>query len=209
MFRDSGTCDGIEEYTTSVTGFINKCIEDVVPTVTVCIDPIQKPWITSNIHTELKGRPAISRSKTLTQKLIRNPSMPSNEPSNRQSVNTGLRSNSTTPVPTLVGCGRACKLLQTTKGSQPRAAQWHEPIRQAMLASRQVTLKHAWEHQLFRTTVWSRSTQPMWVRPLNRSTFTRPLGQMDYQDVYSELCENAIHWLQLSVQHHRALKAHH
>jgi hypothetical protein len=26
---------GIDEYTTSVTGFINKCIEDVVPTVTV------------------------------------------------------------------------------------------------------------------------------------------------------------------------------
>ena len=33
MFRDSS--DGMEEYTTSVTGFINKCIEDVVPTVTV------------------------------------------------------------------------------------------------------------------------------------------------------------------------------
>ena len=33
MFRDSS--DGIEEYTTSVTGFINKCIEDFVPTVTV------------------------------------------------------------------------------------------------------------------------------------------------------------------------------
>jgi hypothetical protein len=29
MFRDSS--DGIEEYTTSVTGFINKCIENVVP----------------------------------------------------------------------------------------------------------------------------------------------------------------------------------
>ena len=33
VFRDSS--DGIEEYTTSVTGFINKCIKDVVPTVTV------------------------------------------------------------------------------------------------------------------------------------------------------------------------------
>ena len=33
MFQDSS--DGIEEYTTSVTGFINKCIEDVVPIVTV------------------------------------------------------------------------------------------------------------------------------------------------------------------------------
>ena len=33
MFWDSS--DGIEEYTTSVTGFINKCIEEVVPTMTV------------------------------------------------------------------------------------------------------------------------------------------------------------------------------
>ena len=30
MFWDSS--DGIEEYTTSVTGFINKCIDDIVPT---------------------------------------------------------------------------------------------------------------------------------------------------------------------------------
>jgi hypothetical protein len=33
MFWDSS--NGIEEYTTSVIGFINKCIDDVVPTVTV------------------------------------------------------------------------------------------------------------------------------------------------------------------------------
>jgi hypothetical protein len=56
MFRDSS--DGVEEYITSVTGFINKCIEDVVPTVTVRTYPNQKPWITGNIHTELKGRDA-------------------------------------------------------------------------------------------------------------------------------------------------------
>ena len=42
MFRDSS--DNIEEYITSVIGFINKCIDDVVPTVTN-----QKPWITDNI----------------------------------------------------------------------------------------------------------------------------------------------------------------
>ncbi|CDQ57170.1 unnamed protein product [Oncorhynchus mykiss] len=38
LLSQTGICsgsDGIEEYTTSVTGFINKCIEDVVPTVTV------------------------------------------------------------------------------------------------------------------------------------------------------------------------------
>ena len=53
MFWDSS--NGIEEYTTSVTGFINKCIEDVVPTVTVRTYPNRKPWITGNIRSELKG----------------------------------------------------------------------------------------------------------------------------------------------------------
>ena len=56
MFRDFS--DDIEEYTTSVTGVINKCIEDVVPTATVRTYPNQKPWITGNIRTELKGRAA-------------------------------------------------------------------------------------------------------------------------------------------------------
>ena len=41
MFRDSS--DVIEEYITSVTGIINMCIDDVVPTVTVRTYPNQKP----------------------------------------------------------------------------------------------------------------------------------------------------------------------
>ena len=53
-FLDSS--NGIEEYTTSVIGFINKCIDDVVPTVTVRTFPNQKPWITGNIRIELKAR---------------------------------------------------------------------------------------------------------------------------------------------------------
>jgi hypothetical protein len=56
MFWDSS--NGIEEYTTSVTGFINKCIDDVVPTVTICTYPNQKPWISGNICIELKARVA-------------------------------------------------------------------------------------------------------------------------------------------------------
>ena len=61
MFRDSSDC--IEEYTTSVTGFINKCIDDVVPTVTTHTYPNQKPWITGNIHTELKTRAATFKER--------------------------------------------------------------------------------------------------------------------------------------------------
>jgi hypothetical protein len=56
MFRDSS--NSIEEYTTSVTSFINKCIYDFVPTLTVCTHPNQKPRITCNICTELKVRAA-------------------------------------------------------------------------------------------------------------------------------------------------------
>ena len=51
MFRDSS--NGIEEYITSVT----------VPTVTVRTYRNQKPWITVNIHTELKARAATFREQ--------------------------------------------------------------------------------------------------------------------------------------------------
>ena len=145
---DTGIWDssnGIEEYTTSVISFINKCVADVVPTVTVRTYPNQKPLITGIICTELKGR--ASRSGTLTRKLIRNPSMPSDEPSNKKSVNTGLRSKHTISAPMLVGCGRACKLLQTTKGGTAESRQVTQAYQMSyitsMLASRQVTLKHA------------------------------------------------------------------
>ena len=56
MFRDSS--NGIEEYTISVISFINKCINVVVPTVTLHTYSNQNPWITGNIRIELKARAA-------------------------------------------------------------------------------------------------------------------------------------------------------
>ena len=97
MFRYS--FNDIEEYTTSVIGLINKCINDVVPTVTIPTYPNQKPWITGNIELKASG--------ILIRTPIRNPAMPSDETSNKQSVNTGFRLNPTTPALMLVGCGRA------------------------------------------------------------------------------------------------------
>ena len=67
--RDSS--DGIEEYTTSVTGFINKCIDDIAPTVTVHTYPNQKPWITGNIRTELKGRSAAFQEQDSNQEAYK------------------------------------------------------------------------------------------------------------------------------------------
>jgi hypothetical protein len=61
----------IEEYTTSVTGFINKCIDDVIPTVAVCTYPNQKPWITDNIHTELKAKAAEFKERDSNQEAYK------------------------------------------------------------------------------------------------------------------------------------------
>jgi hypothetical protein len=46
-------------------------------------------------------------------------------------VNTRQRSNRTTPAPRLVGCGRACKLLQTAKGSTTESC----PVKRAYQTS--------------------------------------------------------------------------
>jgi hypothetical protein len=54
VFRDSSNV--IEEYTTSVMGFINKCIDDIIQHRDCMYN--QMPWITGNIRIELKARAA-------------------------------------------------------------------------------------------------------------------------------------------------------
>jgi hypothetical protein len=138
MFRDSS--DGIEEYTTSVTGFINKCIKDIVPTVTVCTYPNQKPLITGNIRTELKVRTVASRSGTLTG--MHNRKLPSD-----------------TSLPDELNNFYAHFEASNTETCMRASAFPDDCV---------ITLSVAD------------------VRPLKRSRFTRPLGQTDYQNVYSE-----------------------
>ncbi len=55
MFR-AASDDDIEAYSDSVTCFIRKCIEDVVPTKTICIYPNQKTWINSDVRSALSVR---------------------------------------------------------------------------------------------------------------------------------------------------------
>ncbi len=45
--------DDIEAYSDTVTCFIRKCIEDVVPTKTIRIYPNQKTWINSDVRSAL------------------------------------------------------------------------------------------------------------------------------------------------------------
>jgi hypothetical protein len=126
---ERGTVKGTERletstwwwFTTSVNGVINKCIDAVVNTVTIRTYPNQ---ITSNIRNELKAKAAAFTERTLIRMLIRNPAMTSDEPLNRESINTGLRSNPTTPALMLDGCGRPSNYDGLQKETQPRAAQW-------------------------------------------------------------------------------------
>ena len=107
MFQDSS--DGIDENTTAVIGFINRCIEDDVRTVTVRTYPNQKPWITGKIRTELRLEMPLSRSVTNPEAYKK--SCYVLRRTIKQIVSIQDRSNRITPTPTLVGCGRACKSL--------------------------------------------------------------------------------------------------
>lgn len=53
MFKAAGN---LSAFTDTVTSFISKCIEDVVPTKTIKITPNQKPWINSSVKAALKAR---------------------------------------------------------------------------------------------------------------------------------------------------------
>ncbi len=61
MFR-AASDDDIEAYSDTVTCFIRKCIEDVVPTKIICIYPNQKPWINSDVRSALSARTSAFKS---------------------------------------------------------------------------------------------------------------------------------------------------
>ena len=105
VFGDSS--DGIEEYTISVTGFINKCIDDIVPTVTVRTYPNQKPWITGIILIELKARAASFKERETNPDTYKKSCYALRHIIKQAKRNAGLKLNPTTPALTLVECGRA------------------------------------------------------------------------------------------------------
>jgi hypothetical protein len=69
LLAQTGICSGILPNalrSPSLSGFIIKCIDDVIPTVTVRTYPNQKPWIAGNIHTELKSKAAAFKEQQTT-----------------------------------------------------------------------------------------------------------------------------------------------
>ncbi len=61
MFR-AASDDDIEAYSDTVTCFIRKCVEDVVPTKTIRIYPNQKPWINSDVRAALSAQTSAFKS---------------------------------------------------------------------------------------------------------------------------------------------------
>ncbi|XP_049336921.1 uncharacterized protein LOC125802521 [Astyanax mexicanus] len=60
MFRDSSS--SIDEYADTVTAFIRKCVDDVVPLRSVRVFPNQKPWLNGDVRSALSARSAAFRS---------------------------------------------------------------------------------------------------------------------------------------------------
>ncbi|KAK3517603.1 hypothetical protein QTP70_012957 [Hemibagrus guttatus] len=65
MFREAATNGdsiNLEEYTTSVTSYIGKCIDDVTVSKTITTHSNQKPWMTAEVRALLKSRDSAFRA---------------------------------------------------------------------------------------------------------------------------------------------------
>ncbi len=108
MFR-AASDDDIEAYSDSVTCFIRKCTDDVVPTKTIRIYPNQKPWINSDVRSALSARTSAFKSGNKPVTISGDPSKQPNE-----HIKTKLKNISTTIIQE--ACGRALTTSQALKG---------------------------------------------------------------------------------------------
>ncbi len=112
MFR-AASDDDIEAYSDTVTCFIRKCIDDVVPTKTIHIYPNQKPWINSDVRSALSARTSAFKSvMTIGNKPVTISGDPSKQPN--EHIKTKLKNISTTIIQE--ACGRALTTSQALKG---------------------------------------------------------------------------------------------
>ena len=151
----TGICSGIPPMALRST-FINKCINDVVPTVTV--RTYQKPWITGNIRSELKARAAAFKEQDS------NPEASKKWCYALQRTIKQAKHQYRTKIESYYACSNANWMwqgLQTITDYKGKPSHWREPTRWAKclicsLRGKQHWTMHEWD-QLFRTTVWFRS----------------------------------------------------
>ncbi len=113
MFRTVSD-DDIEAYSDTVTCFIRKCIEDVVPTKTIRIYPNQKLWINSDVRPALSARTSALNPETLT--IGNKPVTISGNPSKQPNDNTKTKLKNISTTTTQEACGRASTTSQALKG---------------------------------------------------------------------------------------------
>ncbi|KAI5614754.1 gastrula zinc finger protein XlCGF28.1-like, partial [Silurus asotus] len=111
MFREAATNGdfiNLEEYTSTVTSYIGKCIDDVTTSKTITIRSNQKPWMTAKVRALLKTRDSAFRAgdktalKTARAKLsraIREAKHALNDFYARFEVQNNLVARKTTPPP--------------------------------------------------------------------------------------------------------------
>ncbi len=110
MFRAASDDD---TYSDSVTCYIRKCIEDVIPTKTIRIYPNQKPWINSDQPCQCGHLPLNPETLTIENKPVTISGDPSKPPNDN--IKTKLKNNSTTT--TQEACGTASTTSQVLKGT--------------------------------------------------------------------------------------------
>ncbi len=114
MFR-AASDDDIEAYLDTVTCFIRKCIDDVVPTKTIRIYPNQKPWINSDVRSAFGQRehlPLNPETLTIGNEPVTISGDPSKQPN--EHIKTKLKNISTTIIQEAYG--RALTTSQALKG---------------------------------------------------------------------------------------------
>ncbi len=113
MFRAASE-DDIEAYSDTVTCFIRKCIDDVVPTKTIRIYPNQKPWINSDVRSALSARTSAFKSGNTDDRKQASYDLRRSIKAAKQTYKTKLKNTSTTI--TQEACGRASTTSQALKG---------------------------------------------------------------------------------------------
>ncbi len=112
MFRAASE-DDIEAYSDTVTCFIRKCIDDVVPTKTIRIYPNQKPWINSDVRSALSARTSAFKSGNSDDRKQASYDLRRTIKAANELIKTKLKNTSTTI--TQEACGRASTTSQALK----------------------------------------------------------------------------------------------
>ncbi len=113
MFR-AASDDDTEAYSDSVTCFIRKCVEDVVPIKTIRTYPNQKPWINSDVRAALSARTSAFKSGNFDDRKQASYDLRKSIKAPNDNIKTKLKNNST-PTKQEV-CGRASITSRIAKG---------------------------------------------------------------------------------------------